>query len=119
MLRSSLKSQVFGALRAVKLYEWCSISSTEAGMLSNAELVEFPYDLVKVLTERAENYRELSLLFFVENTSPEERRNQMKLAFTKHVHHKLLFLSVDYISIFISCIILIERFSSLNFQGEV
>jgi hypothetical protein len=72
---------------------WGSITTTEAGMLTDTELIEFPNDFVEVLAEGTEDHREFTLLLFIVNKGPEERWNQMVLALAEQIHFYLLLLS--------------------------
>lgn len=97
---------------------WGSITTTEAGMLTDTELIEFPNDFVEVLAEGTEDHREFTLLLFIVNKGPEERWNQMVLALAEQIHFYLLLLSqlvffVDFV------VFVVEGISSLNLQWEI
>ena len=64
LLRLISNSQIFGSFRAIKFDQWGAVSSTEAWMLSAAELVELPGDGLEIVAEGSKNNRELSLLLF-------------------------------------------------------
>lgn len=55
---------LLGAFTSIELYQNCPILSTVAWVISFAELIEFGYNIVKVLSvEVSEDNREFSLHF--------------------------------------------------------
>ena len=92
LLLDVLHSHVFGALGAIKFDHRSAVPSTEARMVTVAESVELPLDLVEVVTKSSENNGELSLLLLEVDQGSEERRADVVLAFTKELHQVLLVL---------------------------
>jgi len=87
-------------------------------MLPTTELIEFPNDFVKVVAEGAEQDGKLALLLLMIDKSPEERWDQVELAFTKHIHFELVLFG-ELVLIIFSLLIIVERLASLNFQWEI
>ena len=59
-------------------------------MLTDTELIELPNDFLELSAHGPKDHRELSLLLLVEDKGSKEGRDQMELAFSEHVHHRLL-----------------------------
>ena len=107
LLRLISNSQIFSSFRAIKFDQWGAVSSTEAWMLSAAELVELPGDSLEIVAEGSKNDRELSLLLFQENECSEEGWDQVILALAKHRHQKFLLFGQTSLLFFLSIIELI------------
>jgi hypothetical protein len=72
-----LKSKVFRTLGTIHFNNGHTITAIEARMFTFAELIEFVNNILEVIAESAESYRELLLLFLQVHKCSEKAGNQV------------------------------------------